>query len=83
MKRKRHTPDEIIRKLREAEARLGSGSKVADLCQKHSGSGCDVTGRIGELASRGQDSDRGPGNLSDPFTRRRSVKGRHHDRNAH
>jgi transposase-like protein len=34
MKRKRHTPDEIIRKLREAEAQLGTGSKVADVCRR-------------------------------------------------
>ena len=34
MKRKRHTPDQIIRKLREAEAELGSGSRVADVCKK-------------------------------------------------
>jgi hypothetical protein len=34
MKRKRHTPDEIIRKLREAEAQLGTGSKVADVCKR-------------------------------------------------
>lgn len=34
MKRKRHTPDEIIRKLREAEAELGAGRKVADACKK-------------------------------------------------
>lgn len=34
MKRKRHTPDEIIRKLREAEAELGSGRRIADVCKK-------------------------------------------------
>jgi transposase-like protein len=34
MKRKRHTPDEVIRKLREAEAQLGTGSKVADVCKE-------------------------------------------------
>ena len=34
MKRKRHTPDEIIRTLREAEAQLGTGSKVADVCKR-------------------------------------------------
>lgn len=31
MKRKRHTPDEIIRKLREADAQLASGATVADV----------------------------------------------------
>ena len=34
MKRKRHTPDEIIRKLREAEVQLGAGRKVAEVCKK-------------------------------------------------
>ncbi len=34
MKRKRHTPEEIIRKLREAETQLGSGSTVADVSKK-------------------------------------------------
>lgn len=30
MKRKRHTPEEIIRKLREADAQLANGATVAD-----------------------------------------------------
>lgn len=30
MKRKRHTPEEIIRKLREADAQLATGATVAD-----------------------------------------------------
>jgi putative transposase len=34
MKRKRHTPDEIIRKLREAEAEIASGSSVAEVSKK-------------------------------------------------
>ncbi len=34
MKRKRHTPEEIIRKLREAETQLGSGATVADVSKK-------------------------------------------------
>jgi putative transposase len=34
MKRKRHSPDEIIRKLREAERQLGAGSKIADVCKQ-------------------------------------------------
>jgi len=34
MKQKRHTPDEVIRKLREAEPRLASGTKVTDLCKE-------------------------------------------------
>jgi len=34
MKRKRHTTDEIIRKLREAETQLGAGARIADVCEK-------------------------------------------------
>jgi len=34
MKRKRHTPDEIIRKLRDAEAQLAAGARIADLSKK-------------------------------------------------
>lgn len=30
MKRKRHTPEEIIRKLRDADAQLATGATVAD-----------------------------------------------------
>ena len=34
MKRKRHTPDQIIRKLRDAEAQIAAGAKIADVCKK-------------------------------------------------
>jgi transposase-like protein len=34
MKRKRHGTDEIIRKLREAEAMEASGTSAAEVCQK-------------------------------------------------
>lgn len=34
MKRKRHTTDEVVRKLREAEALEGQGQTVAQVCQK-------------------------------------------------
>jgi transposase-like protein len=34
MKRKRHTTDEVIRKLREAETQLGAGARIADVCKK-------------------------------------------------
>ena len=34
MKRKRHTPEEIIRKLREVEQMEAAGHPVAQLCQK-------------------------------------------------
>jgi len=33
-KRKRHTPDEIIRKLREAEKLQGEGLSIGQVCQK-------------------------------------------------
>jgi transposase-like protein len=32
-KRKRHTPEQVIAKLREAEAMLASGKTVAQVCQ--------------------------------------------------
>ena len=34
MRRKRHSPDQIIRKLREAEADLGSGASIDMVCKK-------------------------------------------------
>lgn len=34
MKRKRHTPEEIIRKLREAEAQLAAGATVAEVSKR-------------------------------------------------
>ncbi len=34
MKRKRHTSEQIIRKLREAEGYLSSGLLIAQVCQK-------------------------------------------------
>ena len=34
MQRKRHSPEQIIRKLREAEVELGGGAAVADVCKK-------------------------------------------------
>jgi transposase-like protein len=33
MKRKRHTPEQIIRKLRTAEQLLNQGQSVADVCK--------------------------------------------------
>jgi len=33
MKRKRHSPDQIIRKLREADAMLSQGQMIAPVCQ--------------------------------------------------
>ena len=34
MKRKRHTPEQIIRSLREADTMLSAGSTIAQICQK-------------------------------------------------
>ena len=34
MKRKRHSPEQIVRKLREAELELSGGSSIALVCQK-------------------------------------------------
>ena len=34
MKRKRHTPEEIIKKLREAAALLAGGQGVEEVCKK-------------------------------------------------
>ena len=34
MKRKRHTPEEIIRKLRDADAQLANGATIAQVSKK-------------------------------------------------
>ena len=34
MKRKRHSPEQIIRKLREAEGLLAQGRTIAEICQR-------------------------------------------------
>jgi len=34
MKRKRHKPEEVVRKLRQADELLGAGSPVGDICRK-------------------------------------------------
>ena len=34
MKRKRHTPEQIIRKLRDAEAQLAAGATIAEVSRK-------------------------------------------------
>jgi putative transposase len=33
MKRRRHTPEQVIRKLREADRLLGEGKTIADACR--------------------------------------------------
>lgn len=34
MKRKQHTPEQIIHKLRQADAELAAGQPIAPICQK-------------------------------------------------
>lgn len=34
MKRKRHTPEQVIRKLREADAERSAGRSIGEVCQK-------------------------------------------------
>ena len=34
MRKKRHTPEQIIAKLREAEVALSQGAKVPEVCRK-------------------------------------------------
>ena len=53
MKRKRHSPDEIIRKLRDAEADLASGLEIAQICQKLGVSDSLVTMMAEDLMRRG------------------------------
>jgi transposase-like protein len=33
MKRRHHTPEQIVRKLREADRLLGEGSKIVEVCK--------------------------------------------------
>jgi transposase-like protein len=34
MKKKRHSPEQVIRKLREADGMLSAGKGIAEVCQK-------------------------------------------------
>ena len=34
MKRRQHTPEQVVRKLREADRMLGEGSSVVELCKQ-------------------------------------------------
>jgi len=34
MKRKRHTPEQVVRKLRQAEVALAAGKQVAEVCKQ-------------------------------------------------
>ena len=41
-KRRRHTPEQVIRKSREGERRLGQGSDLAAVCEHLEVWTCDV-----------------------------------------
>jgi hypothetical protein len=47
MKQKQHTTGQVIHKLREADAVLGSGATVADVCLRPQG-----VGRLGSAKGR-------------------------------
>lgn len=47
MKRRRHTPEQIIRKLREAERMLGEGKEVAEVAKELEVSELRATGDRG------------------------------------
>ena len=34
MQRKRHSPEQIVRKLREADVEIAAGTSIADVCKK-------------------------------------------------
>ncbi len=64
MRRKRHTPEQVVRKLREAEAALAAGTALDQVCKKlgiseatyhrwkkeYRGAGADEVRRLKELA---------------------------------
>ncbi len=63
MRRKRHTPEQVVRKLREAEAALAAGTTLDQVCKKlgiseatyhrwkkeYRGAGADEVRRLKEL----------------------------------
>ena len=61
MKRKHHTPEQIVRKIAEGEKLLNEGRDVAEVCPHLEIT--ESTGAIGHLESRGRDAfvDLGPG----------------------
>jgi len=42
VKHRRHTPEQVVRKLREADHLLGEGADIPAVCHPASESGCDV-----------------------------------------
>ena len=63
MRRKRHTPEQVVRKLREAEAEIAAGAALDQVCKKlgvseatyhrwkkeYGGAGADEVRRLKEL----------------------------------
>ncbi len=47
---KKHTPEQVIRKLREAEAELANGATVAHICQQLGVSEPSSTGGVTNTA---------------------------------
>ncbi|HZZ41638.1 MAG TPA: transposase [Tepidisphaeraceae bacterium] len=69
MRRKRHTPEQVVRKLREAETELAGGKTIEEVCKKlevsqqtyfrwkkqyGSGTGIDEVRRLKELEKENQ-----------------------------
>jgi DNA-binding transcriptional MerR regulator len=47
MKRRRHTPEQVIRKLREADRLLAEGTEIPEVCKALE---ADSRGRVGRLS---------------------------------
>ena len=68
MRRKRHTPEQVVRKLREAEAEIAAGAPLDQVCKKlgvseatyhrwkkeYGGAGADEVRRLKELEKENQ-----------------------------
>lgn len=53
MKRTRHSPEQIIAKLREADALLGGGASIGQVCQKLGVAEASISKFHGDLRSQG------------------------------
>ena len=53
MKKTRHTTDQIIEKLRQADVALGKGQKVPDVCKRSGDYGADVLSLASEVRRDG------------------------------